>query len=140
MVKLERSSKSLAIINLNPVILETIWSMYLKCKWPENLYLGGTESFAGTSVMSFQVGIGSLGGNLFLQVGLYSSNYVMLKSLLKSKDVFQVSSDLGIVNSLSISFFLSCIPKICPCLSKFKKTLPGIGLIFKPELFFLSYV
>ena len=70
MVKLETSSKSLPIINFNPVILKTIWSMYLKCKWPGNLHLGGIESFAGTSVMSFQVGIGSIGGNLFLQVGL----------------------------------------------------------------------
>ena len=33
-------------------------------------FLGRSESFAGTYVMSFQVGIGSLGGTVFFQVGL----------------------------------------------------------------------
>ena len=39
--------------------------MYSRWKLTENLILGRTESFAGTEVMSFQVGIVSLGGTVF---------------------------------------------------------------------------
>ena len=34
------------------------------------MILGRTERFAGTNVISFQVGIGFLGGNVFFQMGL----------------------------------------------------------------------
>ena len=63
-------SETLHIVNLTPVILKTFWSIYSRWEWTGNLILGGTESFAGTSVMPFQVRIGSLGGTLFFQVGL----------------------------------------------------------------------
>ena len=47
--------------------------------------------------------------------------------------LYQVSSDLGEVNSFSSSFSNED-PKFS--LSRVSKTLPSIGLIFKPELIF----
>ena len=69
-------SKSLPVLNLNLLILKTLWSVYLR--WNINLILGGTECFAGTYVMSLQVGIGSLVGTVFPGETLYpSGNYVI---------------------------------------------------------------
>ena len=53
--------------NLTPVILKTFWSTYSRWEWTGNVILGGSESLAGTWVISFQVGIGSLGGTVFFQ-------------------------------------------------------------------------
>ena len=47
----------------------------------------------------------------------------------------QVSSDLGEVNSFYNSFS-DPGQKATPAFQKLKKTLPGKGLIFKPELLF----
>ena len=72
-------SESLSIINLSPVILKTFSSIYSRSKWTENLILGGSESFAWTYIMTFQVGIGSLGGTVFSGGTLcHSANYGML--------------------------------------------------------------
>ena len=61
---------------------------------------------------------------------LWSRDYF----LLKSKDVlYQVSSDLGEVNSFSSS---SSDEDKKASHSRVRKTLPSIGLIFKPELLF----
>ena len=63
-------SENLHTVNLTPVILKTFWSIYWRWEWTGNLISGGSESFVGTYVMSFQVGIGSRGGTGFFQVGL----------------------------------------------------------------------
>ena len=61
---------------------------------------------------------------------LWSRDYF----LLKSKDVlYQVSSDLGEVNNFSSS---SSDEDQKASLSRVRKTLPSIGLLFKPELLF----
>ena len=60
-------SERLPIVNLTPVILKTFCSIYLRWESTRNLILGGSEIFAGTYVMSFQVGIGSLGWILFFR-------------------------------------------------------------------------
>ena len=59
----------MAIVNLTSVILKTFWSIHSRLKWTGNLVLGGTEGFAGT-LMSFQMGIGSLGRTVFPEGGL----------------------------------------------------------------------
>ena len=43
--------------------------MYSRWKSTGNLIFGGSESLLGTYVMSYQVGIGSFGGTVFLQMG-----------------------------------------------------------------------
>ena len=61
--------------------------------------------------------------------------WLMLKSLIKSKNVlYQFSSDLNEANSFYNSF--SEVGQKIPCIWKVWKTLPGIGVISKPELFF----
>ena len=46
-----------------------LFEAYIRDGWIGN-FLGGSESFAATQVMSFQVGIGSLGVTMFFKVGL----------------------------------------------------------------------
>ena len=58
-------SKSPSIVNVDPIILKTFWSIYSRWERTENLILGRTDSSAATSVMSFQMGIDSLGGTFF---------------------------------------------------------------------------
>ena len=58
-------SKSPSIVNVDPIILKTFWSKYSRWERTENLILGRTDSSAATSVMSFQMGIDSLGGTFF---------------------------------------------------------------------------
>ena len=58
-------SKSPPIVNVDPVILKTFWSIYSRWEWTENLILGRTDSSSATSVMSFQMEIDSLGGTFF---------------------------------------------------------------------------
>ena len=96
-------SESLPTVNL------TLWSVYLKWKWTGNLTLGESQSFAGTLVMSFQVGIGSLSGTVFFSGGtLYPSAnydfylYVAIDMVFIRKDL---RSDLN--HSLCILFLFS---------------------------------
>ena len=58
-------SKSPSIVNVDPIILKTFWSIYSRWERTENLILGRTDSSAATSIMSFQMGIDSLGGTFF---------------------------------------------------------------------------
>ena len=60
-------SGTLHIVNLTPVILK-LFEAYIQDG--SEMILGGSESFAGTLVMSWHVGIGSLGRTVFFQVGL----------------------------------------------------------------------
>ena len=93
----------ICLLNSNPVMLtglqsfwKTFWRIDLGKEWTGNLILGGTEIFCGTYMMSFLVGIGSLGGTLFFQVGLCTplqiihclqSFILLFASLLWSVDV-----------------------------------------------------
>ena len=51
--------------SLTLVILKTFWSIYSRWQWTRNLILDGTEIFASTEVMLFQMGIEFLGGIFF---------------------------------------------------------------------------
>ena len=81
-------SETLHIVNLTPVILKTFWSIYSRWEWTGNLILGESESFAGTWVMSFQMGIGCLGGTVFFQVGLCTPLQTMMYHKWQSYDIW----------------------------------------------------
>ena len=78
-------SESLSIVNLTPVILKTFSSIYSRSKWTGNLILGGSESFAWTCIMTFQVGIGYLGGTVNSGGTLYHSAIYGMQNFFKVK-------------------------------------------------------
>ena len=78
-------SESLSIVNLTPVILKTFSSIYSRSKWTGNLILGGSESFAWTGTMTFQVGNGNLGGTVNSGGTLYHSAIYGMLNFLKVK-------------------------------------------------------
>ena len=85
-------SETLNIVNLTPVILKTFSSIYSRWEGTGNLILGRSESFAGTYVMSFQVDIGSLGGTVFLNVGLCTPLGTMVWEGTLTKSEFYLNS------------------------------------------------
>ena len=105
-------SESLHIVNLTPVILKTFWSIYSRWEWTGNLILGRSESFAGTSEISFQVGIGSSGATVFSGGTLYpSANYG--KQNLKLLVLLSYLGGLKVRSHL-INWFLSGITYVKP--------------------------
>ena len=131
-------SENLHIVNLTPVILKTFWSIYWRWEWTGNLISGGSESFVGT-YMSFQVGIGSLGGTGFFQVELctplQTMNFIKKETLaqLFSWEFCKISKNTFFVEHLRatasvLSLFFLVMPFHCVVLNFEKKNCPLLSI------------